>query len=129
MDARKVPLLDLRAQYGAIRDEILKAMESVAETQQFILGEEVRAFEAEMAEYCGTKFAIGCASGSDALRLALMACGIGPGDAVLTVPYTFFATARAIHLTGATTVFVDVAERTFNMDVGQAEAALRQHPN
>jgi dTDP-4-amino-4,6-dideoxygalactose transaminase len=129
MAARKVPLLDLRAQYGVIRDEILRVMESVAESQQFILGEEVRAFEAEIANYCGTKFAIGCASGSDALRLALMAYGIGPGDAVLTVPYTFFATASAIHLAGATTVFVDVDERTFNMDVRLAEAALRQHSN
>jgi dTDP-4-amino-4,6-dideoxygalactose transaminase len=129
MHPRKVPLLDLQAQYQAIRNEILSAMERVAEAQQFILGEEVRALEAEMAAYCGGRFAVGCASGSDALRLALMAYNIGPGDAVLTVPYTFFATASAIHLAGATTLFVDVDERTFNMDVRQAAAALRQHPN
>ena len=129
MAVRKVPLLDLRAQYQTIRDEILPVMERVAESQQFILGDEVRAFEAEMAAYCGTKFAVGCASGSDALRLALMAYGIGPGDAVLTVPYTFFATASAIHLAGATPLFIDVDERTFNIDVQQLKAVLQQHPN
>jgi dTDP-4-amino-4,6-dideoxygalactose transaminase len=124
-----IPLLDLRAQYQALRVEILAAMERVADSQQFILGEEVRALEAEIASYCGVEFAIGCASGSDALRLALMAYDIGPGDAVLTVPYTFFATASAVHLTGATTVFVDVDERTFNMDVTQVADALERHPN
>ena len=97
MSFQKVPLLDLRAQYETLRAEIVPVMERIAESQQFILGDEVRAFEAEIAEYCGAKFAVGCASGSDALRLALMAYGIGLGDAVLTVPYTFFATASAIH--------------------------------
>lgn len=129
MSLRKVPLLDLRAQYQSIRNEILPVMERVADSQQFILGEEVQAFEAEMAAYCGTEFAVGCASGSDALRLALMAYEIGPGDAVVTVPYTFFATASAIHLSGATTVFVDVDEQTFNMDVTQVAAALDRSPN
>jgi dTDP-4-amino-4,6-dideoxygalactose transaminase len=129
MSFQKVPLLDLRAQYETLRTEILPVMERIAESQQFILGDEVRAFEAEIAEYCGAKFAVGCASGSDALRLALMAYGIGPGDAVLTVPYTFFATASAIHLSGATTVFVDVDEKTFNMDVSQLAAALDRHSN
>jgi dTDP-4-amino-4,6-dideoxygalactose transaminase len=127
MSLRQIPLLDLRAQFQTLREEILPVMERVAESQQFILGEEVRVFEAEMAAYCGTEFAIGCASGSDALRLALMAYGIGPGDAVLTVPYTFFATASAIHLAGATTVFVDVDETTFNMDVSQVKDALERH--
>jgi dTDP-4-amino-4,6-dideoxygalactose transaminase len=125
---RRVPLLDLRAQYQSIRTEALAAIERVAESQQFILGDEVRQFEAEIAEYCGSRFAIGCASGSDALRLALMAYGIGPGDEVLTVPYTFFATASAIHLCGARTVFVDVDANTFNLDVEQAAKALEQHP-
>jgi dTDP-4-amino-4,6-dideoxygalactose transaminase len=129
MSFQKVPLLDLRAQYETLRAEILPVIERIAESQQFILGDEVRAFEAEIAEYCGAKFAVGCASGSDALRLALMAYGIGPGDAVLTVPYTFFATASAIHLSGATTVFVDVDEKTFNMDVSQVAAALDRHSN
>jgi dTDP-4-amino-4,6-dideoxygalactose transaminase len=129
MSFRKVPLLDLRAQYQALRAEILPAIERVAESQQFILGDEVRAFETEIGAYCGAEFAVGCASGSDALRLALMAHGIGPGDAVLTVPYTFFATASAIHLVGATTVFVDVEGSTFNMDVEQVADALKRHPN
>lgn len=126
---RKVPLLDLQAQYRTIRDEILPAMERVAESQQFILGEEVQAFETEAAAYCSAAFGIGCASGSDALRLALMVYGIGPGDAVLTVPYTFFATASGIHLAGATPVFADVDEATFNMDVSQVATALDQNPS
>lgn len=129
MSSRKVPLLDLRAQYEALRDEILPAMARVAESQQFILGEEVRAFETEIAAYCGVQFAIGCASGSDALRLALMAYDIGPGDAVLTVPYSFFATASAIHLVGATTVFVDIDSSTGNMDPGKVAGALDRNPN
>ena len=128
MQHRKVPLLDLRAQFAQIRDEILPAMTRVAESQQFILGDEVLEFEKEVAAYCGTRFAVGCASGSDALRLALMAYDIGPGDEVITVPYTFFATASAIHLCGATTVFVDVDEKTFNMDVRELEAVLQRHP-
>ena len=126
---RKVPLLDLRAQFQNIRLEVLSAINRVAESQQFILGEEVRQFEAEIANYCGSRFAVGCASGSDALRLALMAYGIGAGDEVLTVPYTFFATASAIHLCGAKTIFVDVDPNTFNIDIEQAARALEQHPN
>lgn len=129
MNHRTVPLLDLRAQFRAIRHEILPAIERVAESQQFILGDEVREFEAAAAAYCGTTFAVGCASGSDALRLALMAYGIGPGDAVLTVPYSFFATASAIHLAGATPIFVDVEDSAFNMDPRQVEAVLRRRPN
>jgi dTDP-4-amino-4,6-dideoxygalactose transaminase len=126
---RKVPLLDLRAQFASIRDEVLPVIERVCQSQQFILGDEVRLFEQEMAAYCGTRFAVGCASGSDALRLALMAHDVGPGDAVLTVPYTFFATASAIHLCGARTVFVDVDPATFNMDPAQVVAALDRNPD
>jgi dTDP-4-amino-4,6-dideoxygalactose transaminase len=126
---RKVPLLDLRAQFASIRDEVLPVVERVCESQQFILGDEVRLLEQEMAAYCGTRFAVGCASGSDALRLALMAHDVGPGDAVLTVPYTFFATASAIHLCGARTVFVDVDPATFNMDPAQVAAALDRNPD
>jgi dTDP-4-amino-4,6-dideoxygalactose transaminase len=125
---RNVPLLDLRAQYRSIRTEALSAIERLAESQQFILGEEVQQFEAETSAYCGSRFAIGCASGSDALRLALMAYGIGPGDEVLTVPYTFFATASAIHLCGARPVFADVKADTFNIDVEQAAKVLERHP-
>jgi dTDP-4-amino-4,6-dideoxygalactose transaminase len=128
MHGWKVPLLDLRAQFHEIRDEILPAITRVAESQQFILGDEVLEFEKEVAAYCRTRFAVGCASGSDALRLALMAHEIGPGDEVVTVPYTFFATVSAIHLCGATAVFVDVDEKTFNMDVSQLEAVLKHRP-
>jgi dTDP-4-amino-4,6-dideoxygalactose transaminase len=124
MGLRKVPLLDLRAQFASIRDEVLPVIERVCESQQFILGEEVRLFEEEMAAYCRTRFAVGCASGSDALRLALMAHRVGPGDAVLTVPYTFFATASAIHLCGARIVFVDVDPETFSMHPAQVAAAI-----
>ncbi len=124
----QVPLLDLRAQTGPIRDEILAAIARVVDSQQFILGGEVQRVEEQLAEYCGVRFSIGCASGSDALLLALKAVGIGPGDEVLTVPFTFFSTAGAIALAGAKPVFVDVEPDTFNMDVRQVEAALDRHP-
>src|SRR5579871_6779170 len=104
----EVPLLDLGAQLGPIRAEIMTAIARVVDSQQFILGEEVRRLEEQLAEYCGARFAVGCASGSDALLLALKAAGIGPGDEVLTVPFTFFSTAGAIALAGAKHVFVDV---------------------
>jgi dTDP-4-amino-4,6-dideoxygalactose transaminase len=121
-----VPFLDLAAQTASIRDEILAAISRVVDSQKFILGEEVKRVEEQLAEYCGVRFAIGCASGSDALLLALKAIGIGPGDAVLTVPFTFFATAGAVTLAGARPVFVDVEPETFNIDVSQAAAALRR---
>jgi dTDP-4-amino-4,6-dideoxygalactose transaminase len=104
-------------------------MVRVVDSQTFILGEEVKRFESEIAAYCGTKFAVGCASGSDALILALMALEIGFGDAVLTTPYTFFASAGAISSVGATPVFVDVEEDTFNIDANRIEDALAKHPN
>lgn len=118
----QVPLLDLRAQTGPIRDEVLAAIARVVDSQQFILGEEVRRVEEQLAEYCGARFAVGCASGSDALLLSLKAAGIGPGDEVLTVPFTFFATAGAVTLAGARPVFVDVEPETFNIDVTKVEA-------
>src|SRR6266496_945620 len=92
----KVPLLDLQAQYATIRDEVRAAIDRVFETQQFVLGPEVEALEAEIARYSQTQFAIGCASGSDALLLALMSCGVSRGDEVITTPFSFFATASAI---------------------------------
>src|ERR1700728_1916564 len=104
----QVPFLDLAAQTAPLRDEILAAITRVVDSQKFILGDEVRQVEEQLAEYCGARFAIGCASGSDALLLALKAVSVGPGDAVLTVPFTFFATAGAITLAGARPVFVDV---------------------
>src|ERR1700722_15365154 len=113
---RSVPLLDLRAQHKTIRDEVLAAATRVIDSQHFVMGEEVSSFEAEIAPYCQASYAIGCASGSDALLLALMASGIGPGDKVLTTPYTFFATVSAITRLGATPVFADVQPDTFNQD-------------
>ncbi len=112
----KVPLLDLQAQYATIRDEVRAAIDRVFETQQFVLGPEVEALEAEIARYSQTQFAIGCASGSDALLLALMSCGVGRGDEVITSPFSFFATASAIVRLGARPVFVDIDESTYNIN-------------
>jgi dTDP-4-amino-4,6-dideoxygalactose transaminase len=124
----QIPLLDLRAQYTGIKDEIKQALARVVESQQFILGREVELLESEIAAYCGTEFAVGCASGSDALLLALRAAGIKPGDHVLTVPYTFFATAGAIVHAGARPVFTDIDGATFNMDVERVGDALQKDP-
>ena len=125
---KQIPLLDLKAQHKTIREQVLAELVRVVDSQKFILGEDVKKFEAEIAAYCGTKFAVGCASGSDALILALMALEIGPGDEVLTTPYTFFATAGAISRVGAAPVFVDVEEDTFNLNAGQIEGVLAAHP-
>jgi len=125
---RQIPLLDLKAQHRQIREEVLAEIVRVVDSQKFILGEDVQKLEAEIAAYCGTKHAIGCASGSDALSLALMALEIRPGDEVLTTPYTFFATAGEISRLGANPVFVDVEEGTFNLDASQMADALAAHP-
>src|SRR5512141_954419 len=111
-----IPLIDLQAQYATIRDEVRAATDRVFDTQQFVLSGEVQALEEEVAGYCQTKFAIGCASGSDALLLALMSCGVGEGDEVITTPFSFFATASAITRLGARPVFVDIDERTYNLN-------------
>ncbi len=116
---RAIPLLDLTRQYQPLRGPIQAAISQVIESQRFILGAGVEHFEQRFAEYCGTRFAIGCASGTDALELALMALDIGTGDEVLTVPFTFFATAGAIMSAGARPVFVDVDPGSFNMDIRQ----------
>ena len=122
---RPVPLLDLRPQFSAIESEVLSVIQRVVSSQKFILGEEVEAFEREMGEYCKSNYAVGCASGSDALLLALMALGIGPGDRVLTTPYTFFATTSAIARLGAVPVFADIEPDHFNVDPDQAAQAIR----
>src|SRR5580658_6544128 len=120
----KVPLLDLKAQYAEIRAEVLRVIESVCASQQFILGEEVRALEGEIARYCGASAGVGVSSGTDALLLALMALGIGAGDAVITSPFTFFATAGTIARTGARPVFCDIDPLTFNLSPAAVEACL-----
>ncbi len=112
----QIPLLDLQAQYDSIRSEIKPAIEEVLESQYFIMGPTVSSFEKAVAYYCNTTHALGCASGSDALLLALMALDIGPGDFVLTTPFTFFATAGAISRVGATPVFIDIQPDSFNID-------------
>lgn len=121
-----VPQLDLRAQYDSIRDEIRVAIDRVMESQYFILGSEVSEFEKEIAAYSQARHAIGCASGSDALLLALMALGIGADDEVITTPYSFFATASAISRVGARPVFVDIDPRTFNIDPARIEEAITE---
>ncbi len=120
----KVPLLDLKAQYQTIREETMAAVNAVFEAQQFILGPEVEAFEREAATYCESQFAVSCASGSDALLLAVMALGIGPGDEVITTPFTFFATGSAITRLGARPVFVDIRAPDFNLDPELIERAI-----
>ena len=118
------PFLDLKAEYTAMREEVLTAVARVLDSQHFILGPEVAAFEAEVAELVGCRFAIGCASGSDALLLALMGLEIGPGDEVITVPFTFVATAGAIAQRGARPVFVDIGGEDFNLDAERIEGAI-----
>lgn len=122
----KVPLLDLHAEYESIREETLAAVERVLESQQFILGPEVAALEEEIARYCEARYGVGCASGSDALLLALMALDIGRDDEVITTPYSFFATASAITRLGARPVFVDIDPLTFNIDPSRVGDAVNK---
>src|SRR4030095_13171320 len=122
----RVPLLDLKEQNETLRPEIEAALGRVLDTNAFILGGEVAELEKELAAYCGTKYAIGCASGSDALLLAFMALDVKAGDEVITTPYSFFATVSAITRLGATAVFVDIDPRTYNLDISQVESKITE---
>ena len=121
-----VPLLDLKRQYQTIKAEINEAIAEVVESQGFRLGPKVAAFEGEIAGYSGTKRAVGVASGTDAILLALMAVGVGRDDEVITTPYTFFATAGAVTRVGAVPVFVDIDPKTYNIDPAKIEAAITE---
>ena len=122
----QVPLLDLRAQYAPLKPAIMSAFEEISDSQRFILGPKVEAFEQEMADYCRTAGAVGVSSGSDALIIALMAEGIGHGDEVITSPFTFFATVGAIVRVGATPVFADIDPVTFNIDPAAAARKITE---
>jgi len=121
-----IPIIDLAAQYRELKTEIDAAIARVFESSQFVLGKETAALETEFAAYCNVPHAIGVNSGTSALHLALLAAGVGPGHEVITVPFTFFATAATIGYVGATPVYVDLDPATFNMDVSQIEAAITE---
>jgi dTDP-4-amino-4,6-dideoxygalactose transaminase len=119
-----IPMLDLKAEYALLRDEIEPAMLEALAACQYIGGPNVKAFEAEAAAYAGVKHAVACASGTDALLIALRAIGLGPGDEVITTSFTFVATASTVLMCGARPVFVDIDPRSFNLDLNQVEAAI-----
>jgi dTDP-4-amino-4,6-dideoxygalactose transaminase len=121
-----IPILDLKAQYLAIKEEIDQKVSEVLSSQRFILGPEVEALEKEIASLSGARFGIGVSSGSDALIISLMALGIGPGDAVITTPFTFFATAGAVARLGARTLFCDIDPQTYNIDPEKLEEGLQK---
>src|SRR5438309_4166912 len=120
----KVPYLDLKAQYHSIKAEIDEAIARVLDSCQFVLGPEVAQFEQEFAGYCGASECIALNSGTSALHLALLAAGVGPGDEVITVPFTFVASVAAVLYAGAKPVLVDIDPRTFTMDPAQIETAI-----
>ena len=124
-----VPMLDLKRQYASIKDEIGAAVERVLSSQHFIGGPELEAFERESAEYLGVRACVGCASGTDALWLALQACGVGPDTSVITTPFSFFATVSAIVRCGATPVLADIDPATLNLDPGKVASALQRRRN
>jgi dTDP-4-amino-4,6-dideoxygalactose transaminase len=120
----QVPLLDFKAQYQGLKEEILKEVSDICDSQQFVLGSKVQKIEKEISQYCNAEFACGVTSGSDALIIALMVEDIGAGDEVITTPFTFFATAGAICRVGATPVFVDIEPDTFNIDPAKIEEKI-----
>ncbi|HIJ55595.1 MAG TPA: DegT/DnrJ/EryC1/StrS family aminotransferase [Deltaproteobacteria bacterium] len=120
----KVPLLDLKSQYQTIKDEILRVTEDVYESQYFILGPWVEKLEKAIAEYSNTEFAVGVSSGTDALLISLLAADVGPGDSVITTPYSFFASAGCVSRVGAKPVFVDIDRETFNISPDQAAKTI-----
>jgi len=122
-----IPAEDVKRQYLLIEDEIHQAIDRVLPTGRYVLGPELAAFEQEFAAFCSTRYAIGVSNGTDALQLALLACGIGPGDEVITVPNTYVATVFAITYVGATPVFIDVDPDTYNMNPDLLEAAITEH--
>ncbi|CAL1240451.1 DegT/DnrJ/EryC1/StrS family aminotransferase [Candidatus Methylocalor cossyra] len=121
-----IPMVDLRTQYARLKDEIQQSLQEVLESCTFVLGPNVEAFEREAAAYLGVEHAVGCASGTDALHLALLAAGVGAGDEVITPAFTFVATAEAIRYLGAKPVFVDIDPRTFNIDPDAIEPAITE---
>ena len=121
-----IPFVDLKAQYNSIKYEIDEAIQKVLDTTSFIMGEELRKFEEEFARFCDVKYAIGVANGSDALILALRACGISEGDEVITVPHTFIATTEAISNVGGKVVFVDIDSKTYTIDVSKMEEKITE---
>jgi dTDP-4-amino-4,6-dideoxygalactose transaminase len=125
----QVPLLDLKLQYAPLKAQLLREIEAVADSQALLLGPQTEKLENAVASYCGARHAIGVSSGTDAQLILLMALGIGPGDKVLTTPYTFFATAGCVARLGATPVFVDIDPVTFNISVSALESALALHPD
>ncbi len=121
-----VPFFDLKRQYHSIKDELDAAVQQVMDSCRFVLDEKVKSFEKEFASFCGTEYAVGVGNGTDALRLALLACGIGKGDEVITVPNTFIATTEAISQTGAKIVFVDIDPQMYNINVSQIEEKINE---
>jgi dTDP-4-amino-4,6-dideoxygalactose transaminase len=121
---QEIPLVDLKAQYATIRDDVRQAIDEVLESMQLTIGPNVRAFDEEWAAYCGTTHAIGVGSGTDALQLAIRACGVSSGDEVITVSHTFFATVEAIVYANARPILVDVDERTMLMDIGSVASRI-----
>jgi dTDP-4-amino-4,6-dideoxygalactose transaminase len=119
-----IPLVDLKNQYQNIKEEVLAEISQALDSMQLFLGKNVQTLESDFAAYCGTEFAIGVSSGTDALHIALRACGIGPGDEVITVSHTFIATVEAIILAGARPVLIDIDPETYNMDTSQLRGAI-----